>query len=325
MARTDPSTLMSPPVGLAAGLLLWSRASMVAIGAPRTMAGAGLERGRRRLEHQSRHFLGHQVEVTVGGVDEGGLDVVLRSVRIGQGDDIRGDGDDLAVGGEQRFGDAVELDIGAGLAVVPHVRHPQVADASAGHGIDVFPVDVGGARQVDRGDDLALVVERVHAGGHRLGGVRAVVVDPPDPRVASRSGQPGGLRDPVVRDRVGRHRGPGWARPPTGRERGRRRVVVVAASVVGGAVVTVVGSGGGVTGGGPQAAARLTAATTATRAARGEARERAHDGVMVVARTDRAATRAGGMQVAGADLGPDHHPGCRSCHRPTAGRSRCEV
>jgi hypothetical protein len=147
MASSEPSFDRSPPVGLPAGLLLWSRASRLASG-PRGRWWRRRPAGGRDAEHQRRHLLGHQVEVAVRRVDERGLDVVLRPAGIGQVDHVGGDADALARR-HDRLDEPVELHVRARLGVVADVGDPDRAHAPDRDLVDVLPVDVGGAVEVD--------------------------------------------------------------------------------------------------------------------------------------------------------------------------------
>ena len=223
MASSEPSFDRSPPVGLPAGLVLWSSASRLAIGSREGDGGAGDERGGRDAEHQRRHLLGHQVVVAVRRVDEGRLDVVLRPVGIGQVDDVRGDGHALARR-HDRLDEAVELHVRAGLRVVADVGHPDRAHPADRDLVDVLPVDVGGAVQVDGRDGRAAGVEPVQGGADDLAHrVRAVVVDPPEGTVDAGGGQARGLLDAAVGRRVAARRRPRRAREAAGRDGGRGR------------------------------------------------------------------------------------------------------
>ena len=221
MASSEPSFERSPPVGLPAGFVLWSSASRLAMGAERAIVAPATSEAAGSAEHERRHLLGHEVVVAVRRVDEGGLDVVLRPAGIGQGDDVRGDGDALARG-HDRLDEAVQLHVGTDLRVVADVRHPDRAHTAHRDLVDVLPVDVGGAVQVDGRDGGAAGVDAVERGADDLSHrVRAVVVDPPERAVHPRRDDAGGLLDAAVGRGVGARRRPRRAREAAGRD-GRR-------------------------------------------------------------------------------------------------------
>ena len=221
MASSEPSLDRSPTGGLAGGVGVVVEGVEVGDRGREGDGGAGDQRRGRDAEHQRRQLLGHQVVVAVRRVDERGLDVVLRAAGIGQVDHVGGDADALARR-HDRLDEPVELHVRARLGVVADVGHPDRAHAPDRDLVDVLPIDVGGAVQVDGRDGRAAGVHAVEGGADDLARrVRAVVVDPPERTVDAGCGEARGLLDAVVGRRVGARRRPCRAR--RSRRAGRRR------------------------------------------------------------------------------------------------------